>query len=263
MSCCRPASADEPERTCVLALERDLPGGEESPPDAPAELADAVTALRLATGAPVAAGPVVFERLDSHPFGVRPLIGIAATEPAGEPTRLDPWRGKLAADLLARLDETDDDTELGEALERWELSLFEDDPLRSERLREALAALLGGADGLWAAAMRAAVLARRSRPRARGARRRPSRARARRDRPSGHGRGAPARLRRGDPARGSRPADGRPRRRPPRPPGQAARIFLVSARIRHGRVTFRVPGSSDGRGPARAGPARADRGARA
>jgi hypothetical protein len=147
-----------PERTCVLALERELPGGEESPPDAPAELADAVTALRLATGAPVAAGPVVFERLDTHPFGVRPLLGIAATEPAGEPTRLDPWRGKLAADLLARLAVSEDDSELGEALERWELSLFEDDPLRSERLREALAALLGGADGLWAAAMRAAVL---------------------------------------------------------------------------------------------------------
>lgn len=148
----------EPERACVLALERDLPGGENTPPDAPAELADAVTALRLATGAPVAAGPVVFEALDWHPFGIRPVLGIAATEPAGEPTRLDPWRAKLAGDLLARLAETEDDAELGEALERWELSLFEDEPLRSERLREALAALLGGRDGLWAAAMRAAVL---------------------------------------------------------------------------------------------------------
>ena len=58
-------------------------------PTRPAELADAVTALRLATGAPVAAGPVVFERLDWHPFGVRPLLGIAATEPA---RRADPAR---------------------------------------------------------------------------------------------------------------------------------------------------------------------------
>ena len=37
-------------------------------------------------------------------------------------------------------------------------SLFADEPFRSEQLREALAALLGGADGLWAAAVRAAVL---------------------------------------------------------------------------------------------------------
>ena len=127
----------------------------------------------------MAAGPVVFERLDRHPFGARPLLGIAATEPAGEPTRLDPWRGKLAADLLARLGETEDDTELGEALERWELSLFEDEPLRSERLREALAALLGGADGLWAAAMRAAVLVGETGPERAALDRRPARARAR------------------------------------------------------------------------------------
>ena len=51
------------------------------PPDAPAELAAAVTALRLATGAPAAAGPVVLERLDWHPLGARPLPGLAATEP--------------------------------------------------------------------------------------------------------------------------------------------------------------------------------------
>jgi hypothetical protein len=147
-----PRFGEEPERTCVLALEREL-AAEDGVPDTPAELADAVTALRLATGGPVAAGPVVFEWLARHPLGMRPLPGIAATEPAGEPTRLDPWRGRLAADLLDRLAGAD-----GEALERWQLSLFEDEPGRSERLREALAALLGGADGLWAAAMRAAVL---------------------------------------------------------------------------------------------------------
>ena len=148
----------EPERTCVLELERELPGGERTPPDAPGELADAVTALRLATAPPAAAGPVVFERLDWHPYGIRPMLGIAATEPAGEPTRLDPWRGRLAAELLERLGRSEDDSELGEALERWELALFESEPLRSERLREAVGALLGGVDGLWAATMRASVL---------------------------------------------------------------------------------------------------------
>ncbi len=148
----------EPERTCVLALERELAGEEQSLPDAPGELADAVTALRLATAAPAAAGPVVFEQLDWHPFGIRPMLGIAATEPSGEPTRLDPWRGRLAAELLERLVGAEEDAELAEGLERWELSLFESEPLRSERLREAAAALLGGGDGLWAGVMRAAIL---------------------------------------------------------------------------------------------------------
>jgi hypothetical protein len=89
---------------------------------------------------------------------VRPLLGIAATEPGGEPTRLDPWRGGLAGELLGRLGRVEGDPELAEAVERWELSLFEDEPVRSERLRESVAALLGGSDGLWAAAMRAVIL---------------------------------------------------------------------------------------------------------
>jgi hypothetical protein len=149
---------EEPERSCTLAFERELPAGEITLPDAPGELADAVTALRLATGAPVAAGPLVFEQLDRHPLELRPVLGIAATEPGGEPTRLDPWRGSLAVDLLERLDTSEDDGSLGEAVELWELALFETEPLRSARLREALAALLGDVDGLWAAAMRAATL---------------------------------------------------------------------------------------------------------
>ncbi len=144
-------------RTCVIELEVELPAGTELP-DAPGELADAVTALRLATAAAIAAGPVLFERLDWRPLGIRPVLPIAATEPDGEATKLDEFRGRLARDLLERLATCDSDPELGEALDRWELSLFADDPFRSEQLRESLAALLGGQDGLWAAAARAAVL---------------------------------------------------------------------------------------------------------
>ena len=83
----------ETDRMCVLELERTMPpeGGE--PPDAPGEIADAITALRLATSGPIAAGPVLFERLDWRPFGVRPVLPIAATQPPGEPTRLDVFRG--------------------------------------------------------------------------------------------------------------------------------------------------------------------------
>jgi hypothetical protein len=86
------------------------------------------------------------------------MPGIAATEPAGEPGRLDPFRAQLAGELVERIAASAGDAELIEAVERWELSLFDDEPLRSERLRESLAALLGGADGLWAAAMRATLL---------------------------------------------------------------------------------------------------------
>ena len=148
----------EPDRVCVLELERALEPGALEPPDAPGELADAVTAIRLATAAPVAAGPVLFERLDWRPYGIRPVVPIAGTQPAGEPTRLDSFRATLAGDLLRELGTADDDPELGEALDRWELSLFQEGPFQAEQLRESLAALLGGNDGLWAAAVRGAIL---------------------------------------------------------------------------------------------------------
>ena len=148
----------EVDRLCVLELERSLAKGEQEAPDAPGELADAVTALRLATAAPVAAGPVLFERLDWRPYGIRPVLPIAATAPPGEPTRLDPFRATVAARLRPRLAYADDDAQLGDALDRWELSLFQSDPFRAEQLRQALDAALGDGQGTWAAGMRAAAL---------------------------------------------------------------------------------------------------------
>jgi hypothetical protein len=148
----------EPDRICVLELERSLSGGAAEVPDAPGELADAVTAIRLATSAPVAAGPVLFERLDWRPFGIRPVLPIAATAPPGESSRLDPFRASVASDIRVRLSDADDDPRLGDALDRWELSLFQSDPFRGEQLRHALEAALGEDDGTWAAAMRGAAL---------------------------------------------------------------------------------------------------------
>src|SRR5205823_7222946 len=107
----------EPDRLCLLELERALEPGATEPPDAPGEFADAVTAIRLATAAPAAVGPVLFEPLDWRPYGIRPVLPIAATQPAGEPTRLDSFRATLAADLLAELGSADDDAELGEAID--------------------------------------------------------------------------------------------------------------------------------------------------
>jgi hypothetical protein len=148
----------EPDRICVLELERSLARGTSLAPDAPGELADAVTAIRLATSAPVAAGPVLFERLDWRPYGIRPVLPIAATAPPGEATRLDPFRASVAGDLRGRLGAADDDAHLGEALDRWELALFQSEPFRGEQLRHALEAALGQGDGAWAAAMRGAAL---------------------------------------------------------------------------------------------------------
>jgi hypothetical protein len=148
----------ELDRLAVLELERTLGRAEAEVPDAPGELADAVTALRLATAGPIAAGPVLFERLDWRPYGIRSVLPIAATQPDGEPTRLDEFRGRLAAELRSRLLAADEDLLLGEALDRWELSLFQADMFRAEQLRESLAALLGNGDGTWAAALRAAIL---------------------------------------------------------------------------------------------------------
>ena len=132
----------EPDRRFVLALERELDAGE-SPPDAPGEIADAVSALRLTTAAALAAGPVLFELLDGRPFGIRPVLPIGATTPPGEPSRLDRFRAPIAVDVLAALAEADGDAELAEALDRWELSLFQNEPFRSEQLRAAARALLG------------------------------------------------------------------------------------------------------------------------
>ena len=69
-----------------------------------------------------------------------------------------PFARGLPPTSLAQLGQAEEDPELAEALDRWELSLFAEEPYRSEQLREALTALLGGPDGLWAAAVRAAVL---------------------------------------------------------------------------------------------------------
>jgi hypothetical protein len=137
-----PGFGRETDRYCVIELRSALGAGEYVP-DAPAEVADAVSAIRLATAAPLAAGPVLFETLDGRPYGIRPVLPIAATQPPGEATRLDDFRAPLAAELLIRLGLADADTHLAEALDRWELSLFQHEPFRSEQLRAALGALLG------------------------------------------------------------------------------------------------------------------------
>jgi hypothetical protein len=148
----------EVDRTLLIELECDLDGAACEVPDAPAEVARAVTALRLATPGAIAAGPVLFERLDWRPYGIRPVPPVAAQVPPGEATRLDPFRARLVVQLVERLAEIPEDPDLLEAVDRWELALFHEGPARADELREALSALLGNDEGPWAAAMRASVL---------------------------------------------------------------------------------------------------------
>jgi hypothetical protein len=100
---------------------------------------------------------VLFERLDWRPYGIRPALPIAATQPPGEPIRLDAVRAARASRLRERLTVADEDRELGEALDRWELSLFQADPFASEQLRGTVTSLLGAGEGLFAGSLRAAV----------------------------------------------------------------------------------------------------------
>jgi hypothetical protein len=148
----------EVDRTLLIELERDLDVAAPQVPDAAVEVGRAVSALRLATPGPIAAGPVLFERLDWRPYDVRPVPPLAAQAPAGEPNRLDAFRGRLAAQIVRRLTDGPADRDLLEALERFEISLFNRGPSRADELRGALVALLGREDGVWAAAMRAAAL---------------------------------------------------------------------------------------------------------
>lgn len=148
----------EVDRMLVIELERDLDATDPTVPDAPAEVGRAISALRIATPGAIAAGPVLFERLDWRAYNVRAVPPLAAQVPPGEATRLDPFRGKLAAELVRRLVEGGADGDVLEALERFEIALFARGSHRADELREALVTLLGGEEGSWAAAMRAAAL---------------------------------------------------------------------------------------------------------
>jgi hypothetical protein len=148
----------EVDRMLVLELERELDTASPTVPDAPSVVARVVSALRLATPGAIAAGPVLFERLDWRPYNIRPVPPLAAQVPLGEATRLDPFRGRLAAEIVRRLEDGAIDPDVLEALDRFEIALFSSGSVRADELREALVTLFGGDDGAWAAAMRAAAL---------------------------------------------------------------------------------------------------------
>jgi len=150
----------EPDRMLALELGAMLDRRRgEGAPDAQRAFADAISALRLVSGGPIAAGPLVFERLDASARAVVPLPASTATPPPGEPVRLDAHRLSIARALRARLGALRSGT-LRRALARHEDALAAPDAHgRADGALQALTALLDpGGDGIYAVAMRAAAL---------------------------------------------------------------------------------------------------------
>lgn len=132
-----PRFGAEADRTCVLELEAVVAGA--TVPDGAAVVASAVRALRLATGGPAAAKPVL-EWLEGWPLPLRPAVRQTALRPPGEATRLDVFRAEVAGRLLTPVAAADG--ALAEELERWESSLLSG--LEVERRRPELVAALAG-----------------------------------------------------------------------------------------------------------------------
>ena len=143
----------EPDRYCVLELRSAVGRGGGCPRRSGRDRRRRLGGSPRHGGAPRSRACAVRDTR-RPPVRLRPVLPIAATQPPGEPTRLDGFRGPArgrAAGAARSL--ADADTPLAEALDRWELSLFQHDPFRAEQLRAALSALLGGT---WP--LRAAIL---------------------------------------------------------------------------------------------------------
>ena len=150
-----PGFGREPDRYCVRrATALGLDAGEDVP-DAPAEIADAVSrAPARDRGAARGRARCSSRRSTAGRTG----FGRCCRSPRPAARRADAARRvprrASRRELLVRLGLADADTALAEALDRWELSLFQHEPFRSEQLRAALEALLG--DDVAAAAVGAA-----------------------------------------------------------------------------------------------------------
>jgi hypothetical protein len=92
----------EPDELLYLELDVRVERGERHR-DAAALAGNAVTALRLATGACVSAGPLLFEAVDGAHRSVRALPPLAAATPPGDSVRLDANSIAAARALAAAL----------------------------------------------------------------------------------------------------------------------------------------------------------------
>ena len=149
----------EADRLCVLELERSLEPGADEAPDAPGELADAVTALRLVHGGagrrrarPLRAARLAAVRDPSRPADRRDRAAGRA-----DAARSVPRHRRRAAAAAARASPTTTRCSARRST-AGSSSLFQTEPFRAEQLRHALDSALGDGNGAWAAGMRGAAL---------------------------------------------------------------------------------------------------------
>jgi len=91
--------ARSPYRLCVLDLSPALARRRRGA-GSPGDLADAVTALRLATSPPFPPPSPSLRSARLSPLGIRPFLPIASTLASVGSTRLDPFRASVAVQLL-------------------------------------------------------------------------------------------------------------------------------------------------------------------
>jgi hypothetical protein len=132
----------EPDRYCVLEL-RGRARAERTSAGRPAEIADAISAIRLATAAPLAQARFSSRR-STGAVRDRPGAadrGDAASRASRRGSTSSARRSRPSCSCGSAL--ADADTNLAEALDRWESRCSSTSPSASEQLRAALGALLG------------------------------------------------------------------------------------------------------------------------
>jgi hypothetical protein len=133
----------EPDQLLYLELELRVEKGERHR-DAAALAGHAVTALRLATGACVAGGPLLFESVDGAHRSVRALPPLAAAMPVGDTVRLD-TNSIAAARALAAALASPPPIQLAAALGQYAAGIVSES--ESGRLAASLAVLRALLDG--------------------------------------------------------------------------------------------------------------------
>ena len=167
----------EPDRLCVLELERSLERARARRPTRPAS--SPTPSPRSGSRPPRPSPPGRCSSSGSTGGRTASARCCRSRRPRRPASRRGSTRSapRSRATLRPRLALADDDAQLGDALDRWELSLFQDEPFRGEQLRMRSTPRSATATALWAAGDARCRPARRDR----GGARRPRRALPRAD----------------------------------------------------------------------------------
>src|SRR3954469_5602503 len=152
-----PGFGGEPDRRCALAVTLELDPGAR-PPRLAELVEDAVRALRLVSGAPVATGPVGFERIDGAPRPPVPLTSAASRHVPGAHYRFDLHLLVVARAVALRIGALDVRDPRREALALFERALESDAALQADALRDVLGVALGSERSLALTGLRAGAL---------------------------------------------------------------------------------------------------------